>query len=485
MSNGEIDNPDQRIAEDVRAFTTTTLSFMLLFLNGTFTALAFSGVMWNISPKLFFVGVVYAGVGSFLTIAFGHRLVGLNYAQLDQEATFRADLVHARANSESLALSRQETGLLDRLQRHLDALTANFRRIIAVNRNLAFFTTGYNYLVQIIPALIVGPLYMRGDVEFGVVTQSAMAFSQLLGAFSLIVTQFQSISSFTAVIARLATLGEAIEQADAVTALSMERCKHGEPTVECPICLARRVQLATLPTITIREEDGRIEYEQLTLNSPHGEGVLIRELSVSIPQQTRVLILGPNQASKMALLRVTAGIWENGSGRVVRPGAYRILFLPERPYLAPGTLRQALTVPPAARADRGREPAPDRARLRPRCHAGARWRARCRTGLGDRIVARGAAAARGRPRRVGGAAVRLSRSAPYHADCRSGDPGAEHAHAARDHVRQHRRSRWGARSLRRCARAGCRWEVGLAIHARRAGASLKGRISAAGLAWKS
>ena len=105
-SNGEIDNPDQRIAEDVRAFTATTLSFVLLILNGTLTVLAFSGVLWQISPLLFGVAILYAGVGSLLTVAFGYRLVGLNYAQLDREADFRADLVQVGSNAESLALSR-------------------------------------------------------------------------------------------------------------------------------------------------------------------------------------------------------------------------------------------------------------------------------------------------------------------------------------------------------------------------------------------
>jgi len=344
-SNGEVDNPDQRIAEDVRAFTTTTLSFVLLILNGMLTALAFSGVLWEISRLLFGVAILYAGIGSLLTVGFGYRLVGLNYAQLDREADFRADLVYARANAEALTLSRQEAGLLRRLERHLEALTSNFRRIIGVNRNLGFFTTGYNYLIQIIPALIVGPLYMRGDVEFGVVTQSAMAFSQLLGAFSLIVTQFQSISSFTAVIARLDTLGEAIEQAEAVTTLSMEKCPHDEPVVECPICLAKQVRLETLPTIHVGEEDDRVAYESLTLRSPKEDRVLIQELSVSIPHKTRVVVVGTNHPAKMALFRATAGIWEIGDGRIVRPGAYNILFLPERPYLLPGTLRQILATP--------------------------------------------------------------------------------------------------------------------------------------------
>jgi putative ATP-binding cassette transporter len=345
LSNGEVDNPDQRIAEDVRAFTTTTLSFVLLILNGTLTAIAFSGVLWEISRLLFVVAILYAGIGSFLSVAFGYRLVGLNYAQLDKEANFRADLVHARVNSESIALSRQENGLLRRLERHLAELAGNFRHIIGVNRNLGFFTTGYNYLIQIIPALIVGPLYMRGEVEFGVVTQAGMAFSQLLGAFSLVVTQFQSISSFTAVIARLGSLGEAIELSQSVTAVSMETCPHEKPLIECPICLPERVQLAAVPTIHVREESDRVAYESLTLRAPKEDRVLLRELSVSIPQKTRVVVVGVNHPAKMALLRATAGIWSTGTGRIVRPPAYRILFLPERPYLLPGTLRQILSPP--------------------------------------------------------------------------------------------------------------------------------------------
>ncbi len=342
LANGEIANPDQRIADDVRAFTVTTLSFVLLLLNGTFTAVAFSGVMWSISPLLFAVAVLYAGAGSLLTIMFGRSLIGLNYAQLDKEANFRSELIHVRENAQSVTLSRHEGRLLTRLEHQLGQLTTNFRRIIAVNRNLGFFTTGYNYLIQIIPALIVAPLFIRGEVEFGVITQSAMAFSQLLGAFSLIITQFQSISSFTAVIARLGSLAEALEQAQSVAVLSMEGCEHRRRTAECPICLEHADVLSGVPTITIREEDGRIAYERLTLRSPQDDRVLLGELSVSIPLGTRVLIVGPNDAAKLALFRVTAGIWDTGTGRIVRPGPYRIMFLPERPYLPPGTLRQLL-----------------------------------------------------------------------------------------------------------------------------------------------
>jgi ABC transporter transmembrane region 2/Putative glucoamylase len=186
-----VDNPDQRIAEDVKAFTATTLSFTLIFLNGTFTVVAFAGVLWTISRMLFGVAVAYAAMGSLLSILLGRSLVGLNYRQLDREANFRSALNHVDEHAESVALLHWEGQLTSRLLRRLDELVDNYRRITSVNRNLGVFTTGYNYLIQIIPALIVAPLFIRGDVEFGVITQAAMAFAQLLGAFSLIINQFQ------------------------------------------------------------------------------------------------------------------------------------------------------------------------------------------------------------------------------------------------------------------------------------------------------
>jgi putative ATP-binding cassette transporter len=193
----------------------------------------------------------------------------------------------------------------------------NYRRITSVNRNLGFFTTGYNYLIQIIPALIVAPLYINGEVEFGVVTQSAMAFAQLLGAFSLIINQFQSISSFAAVISRLDALEEAIERTTAPDSLAIE----------------------TL------DDRNRLAYERLTLRAPDGAHTLVKDLSVSIPSGARLLVTGPNEAARVSLFRATAGIWHCGEGRITRPPLDEILFLPQRPGLPPVTLRELLLVP--------------------------------------------------------------------------------------------------------------------------------------------
>lgn len=313
-SSTGVANPDQRITEDVRAFTTTTLSFMLLILNGTLTAISFSGVLWSISPVVFTVAVVYAVCGTAMTILLGKPLIRLNYHQLDMEANFRADLIHVRENSESIALSHREGRFKTRLSHRLNELTGNFRRLIRVNRNLGFFTNGYNYFIQIIPALIIAPRFISGEIEFGVITQSTMAFATLLGAFSLIVTQFQSISAFTAVTARLYVLSEAIEKA--------------HRTAPC--------------SIRMEESPDQVRYEDVTLRSADGSKILLDDLTLDVRRGSRWLFTCTDDAPKVALFRATAGVWDCGGGRITRPGLDEILFLPERPYLPPGTLRDVL-----------------------------------------------------------------------------------------------------------------------------------------------
>jgi len=308
--SAEVDNPDQRIAEDIRAFTITTLSFTIIFLNAILAAISFSGVLWTISPLLFGVAVGYAALGTVTTIVLGRRLVGLNYAQSGREADFRAALIHVRENADLLALSRREGRLRERLLNRIDGLVQNFRRITSVNRNLGFFTTGYNYLIQIIPALFIAPQFIRGEVEFGVITQSAMAFTQVLTAFSLIVNQFGSISSFGAVIARLGGFAEALDAID-----------------------VHRPKIETL------EDQDRVAYERLSLRALRDDGMLLSDLSVSIPRGMRVLVTGPNEPARVALFRATAGIYSHGEGRIVRPSLDAILFVPQQPYLVPGSLR--------------------------------------------------------------------------------------------------------------------------------------------------
>lgn len=313
-SSGELTHPDQRIAEDIRAYTVTTLSFAIMMLNNSLTVVTFSGVLWSISPLLFVVAGLYAACGSYLTIVLGRSLIKLNYDQFDKEASFRSSLIGVRDNAEAIIVSRGEARLGVHLMERLDGLVANFRRIIAVNRNVGLLTTGYNWLIQIIPVLIIAPAFMQGKIEFGVITQAAAAFAMLVAAFSFIVTQFQQISTFAAVVTRLSSLQAAIEKAGPATEGGIEMV----------------------------EVEGRLAYEHLTLLSSTGGTPLLEDLSVSMPSGSRVLVTGTDEGPALALFRATAGIPAAGTGRIVRPGPGEIKFVPQQPYLPPETLRQIL-----------------------------------------------------------------------------------------------------------------------------------------------
>ena len=166
--------------------------------------------------------IVYAAVGSAATILLGRPLVHLANLQLKKEANLRYHLIQTRETAETIATMGASAAMRDCLHDRLRDVVTNNTAIIAVTRNLGFFTNSYNYLTQLIPLLLVAPMYMRGEVEFGVVTQSAMAFAQVLGGFSLIISQFETISSFAAVTERLNMISDAIDQAEIPIAGAIE-----------------------------------------------------------------------------------------------------------------------------------------------------------------------------------------------------------------------------------------------------------------------
>ena len=204
----------------------------------------------------------------------------------------------------------------DCLHERLRDVVANNLAIITVTRNLGFFTNSYNYLTQLIPLVLVAPMYMRGDVEFGVVTQSAMAFAQVLGGFSLIISQFETISSFAAVTERLNMISDAIDQADAPVAGNIE----------------------------VLVDDAQVAYDKLTLWKPGERHAFIRELTVAVPHGTNLLITGPDSTAKTSLFMATAQVWRTGEGRISRPAGDGICFVPKFPLAVRCGLRSQLIV---------------------------------------------------------------------------------------------------------------------------------------------
>ena len=320
--SASIDNPDQRISEDVRNFTGTSLSFLLITLNAVVTLIAFIGVLWAISATLVGVLLVYAVAGTGFSILIGRRLIGLNYSQYQKEADFRYSLVRVRDNAESIAFYRGEKREGRDLVRRLGAAVLNMLNIIGWNRNLGFFVTSYNYAAIILPVVIVAPLFIRGEVEFGVVTQSAGAFSQVLAAVSLIITQFERLSAYLAGVQRLGMLWDDLDEFDAEEELAAQA--GGQEA---------------------NDDSTKVKLDKLTVRTPDGSKTLVTDLSFELCRNQSLLIMGASGTGKSSVLRTIAGLWPVGSGVLERPRLRDIMFLPQRPYMIDGNLRDQLLYP--------------------------------------------------------------------------------------------------------------------------------------------
>ncbi|MEI8311996.1 MAG: ABC transporter ATP-binding protein/permease [Verrucomicrobiota bacterium] len=323
LRNSErVDNPDQRISEDVRSFTTAVLGYLLTLINSGVTLFAFTGVLFTISWKLPIVVLIYAGAGTLLSILIGKRLVGMHFLQYQKEADFRYALVRVRENAESIAFLRGEKHEQRDLWIRFSKVVGNTLRIIGWNRTLGFFTNGYNYLALIVPMLILGPMFIGGQIEYGVVTQAQGAFAEVLMALSVIVAQFEGLSSFAAAINRLGDLWDELDDYD-IEDFRAER----ETAIE------------------VNEDAVELRLNDLTIQTPDKEKTLTRGLSFTLPPGKSVLIMGDSGTGKSSLLRTIAGLWQSGKGTIERPNINRLIFLPQSPYMMQGTLREQLVYP--------------------------------------------------------------------------------------------------------------------------------------------
>ncbi len=319
-ANTEIDNPDQRITQDIQAFTKVTLSFLLDILDSILTLISFTAILYSISKALTAGLLIYATFGTVVAVLAGRRLIGINYNQLRLEANFRYGMVHVRDNAESIAfyqgegLERQQ--VIDRLM----AAIRNFDLLIIWQALIELFQYGYNYFTRIVPYLIVAPLYFAGKTDFGTFTQAAIAFGQLLSALSLITNRIDEIAEFAASINRLGAFHEQLVD----PAHKHQDYPNG--------------QIITQLTPNLAIQD-------LTLLTPNSEQTLVKDLALQIKPGDRLLIVGSSGCGKSSLLRAIAGLWTNGSGVIARPDVKNMLFLPQRPYMLLGTLREQLIYP--------------------------------------------------------------------------------------------------------------------------------------------
>ncbi len=315
----DIDNPDQRISEDIKSFTATSLSFLLLLLGAVIDVLSFTGILWSMSSFLAIFLVGYALVGTVIAGLLGRRLISLNFNQLRREADFRYGLVHVRDNAESIAFYQGEDQELGQLRRRFVEVLRNFRFLIGWQRNLAFFRTPYRYATYILPSVILAPMYFSQQIEFGDITQAGFAFSQIFEAFALVVLQINQLSAFAAGVNRLETFTEALDA-------------NEQPAP---------ADAAVIKTF----EDEQIQLDQVSLATPKGQRLLMQDLSFVLQPQQSLVIVGQSGVGKSSLLRAIAGLWNSGAGQITRPVLSEMLFLPQRPYMVLGTLRAQLLYP--------------------------------------------------------------------------------------------------------------------------------------------
>ena len=315
----EIDNPDQRIAQDIKSFTDQSLRFLVIILNAIFQLFGFSALLWSISKPLVFFVVGYAIAGTVITTGvFGKALVGINFEQLKREANFRFGLIRIRENAESIAFYGGEEQELQQITNLFTDVFNNFNRLIKWELYLDIFRNSYDFITWALPSIIIGPRVLSGELEIGVITQAATAFSIILGSLTLIVNQLDRLTEFAAGINRLSTFSVAIK--------SPPEVPEGESTID---------------TIT----NYRLGIEHLTLKTPNYQRTLVRDISLEIPSGNGLLIMGPSGSGKSSILRAIAGFWNSGTGAIYRPELNEILFLPQKPYMVLGSLRQQLLYP--------------------------------------------------------------------------------------------------------------------------------------------
>ncbi len=322
MRDHTVDNPDQRVSEDVNSFTSGALTYSMTVLQAIVTALTFFGILWAISRWLAVSLIGYAVVGTWLAVVIGRRLVVINYNQQRFEADYRFALVHARDNAEAIALYDGARDEAHQLRRRFANVVSNFKRLILWQRHLTLFTAAYDNAAGLVPYFVLAAAYFSGRFALGEFTQAAYAFSALQGSLSLVVDQFQALTDYASVVNRLAVFEESCENAGSE-------------------------QSNDLRQIEVVEDDARVALQNVTLATPDGTRVQQQHVSLAVAYGDALLLTGPTGAGKTSLMRAVAGLWKFGSGRILRPPPDEIMFMPQKPYLILGSIRQQIQYPRA------------------------------------------------------------------------------------------------------------------------------------------
>jgi putative ATP-binding cassette transporter len=330
----ETDNPDQRIAEDVKLLISHTLNLLIGGMQKLVNLVVFVGILWGLSGTLnvplgsfsialpgymVWLALLYAIAGTWLTDWIGRPLVRLNFDKQRCEADFRFGLVRFRENTEGVALYRGEEDELRGFRERFTALVANWWQIMRRQKRLTYFTSGYMQAAWIVPSVVAAPRYFRGELTLGGLMQTIGAFGQVQDSLTFFVQSYTQISEWCSVVERLAGFDQALQHVR-ITAANGEGVQR------------------------VNGDDTRLTVKGMDLQLPDGQP-LIANVNLSLERGDTVLLAGSSGSGKSTLLRAIAGIWPFGRGEVLGPPLAQLLFLPQKPYLPIGTLRAVVSYP--------------------------------------------------------------------------------------------------------------------------------------------
>jgi putative ATP-binding cassette transporter len=329
------DNPDQRIAEDLKMFVESTLALSIGLLGAVVSLGSFVFILWSLSAQaplhifgsdwsfpgyLVWAALLYAAFGTWITHLIGHPLVRLNFNQQRYEADFRFNLVRTRENGEQIALLHGEPAERGRLMDRFASVVRNWLLIMSKQKQLTFFTAGFNQASIIFPYVVASPAYFAGAFQLGGLMQTASAFNRVEAALSFFINSYRTIAEWRAVVERLTGFQASIAS--------------GRAAAEVP------------PVISVTARDGadKVAIKDLQVKLPKG-APLVQADGVAFWSGEQVLVTGPSGSGKSTLFRVIAGIWPFGSGEVATPVEAKLMLLPQRPYFPIGSLHAAVSYP--------------------------------------------------------------------------------------------------------------------------------------------